>query len=77
MKKKNLNKKRRRKELQRSEGLQVPPVREEVMKHLQMMISQIEGRPVSREEILAAVERKMRQHSMAQKEKADKMPDTT
>lgn len=37
---------------------------EQMVKHVQMMTSMIEGRKVSREEVIEMLERKWRQHSL-------------
>ena len=47
------------------------PCSEEILAHVRMATSQIEGRKVSREEILRMLERAMRQHSIGRERRMD------
>ena len=52
-----------------------PSFPEPVIKHVQMVVSLIEGRPVSRQEILEMLARVLRQHSMVRRRRIDQAVD--
>jgi len=51
------------------------PCPETILKHVQLVVSLIEGRPVSRQEILEMLARGLRQHSMVRRRRIDQALD--
>lgn len=52
-----------------------PPCQEPVLEHVRQVVSWIEGRLVSRQEILAMLARVLRQHSMVRRRRIDQAVD--
>ena len=66
---------KRRKAVPRSGASDPLSVAEPVLKHVQVVVSLIEGRPVTRREILEMLARVLRQHSMVRRRKVDQAVD--
>lgn len=73
--KKALQNAKRRKPVSPPPGLEPPPCPEPVVEHVQTVVSLIEGRPVSRQEIVEMLFRVLRQRRMVRRRRIDQAVD--